>query len=207
MESTPANRTFDVILVSVATATLNCCSFSETDEATSAPSKQLIRCKGCKWQGKSLRGHLRRAESHCEAFYDMKVLEGEAKEVQRQKRVEWKMKNKEKIAERKAKLRESTKGKKIIKRISSSATLNLKEEDLPQDPLTFVDRKEGWRVECAECGKSYSSQFSLNRHMAADHLGLRYECEECPVTFPRDGALEYHNIYNLNFYLIIQSGH
>ena len=158
----------------------------ESAKATSAPAKHLVKslkCKGCKWQGKSLRGHLKRAETPCEELYDMEVLEREAKDAHRQRVAEWVMRNKEKIAERKA----------ITRRVKSFATLKLKEEASPQDPLTVVVKKEDEKVECVECGNSYSSQVSLNRHKAADHLGLSYECEECPAMFARDGALEYHN--------------
>lgn len=146
----------------------------------------------------------------------MEVLEREAKEAHRQRIAEWGMKNKEKLAERKSTMRRKRK----------TATKNIKEEDLFQDPLemkekygcsicgeTFakfahrdlhelqVHSSDGWvrRVECDKCDKSFSNRFSLNRHKSAEHLGLRLECEECPATFARDSALEYHNIYSLDF--------
>ena len=49
---------------------------------------QQKACKGCKWNGKSLRGHLRE-NSQCQKFYDLDELEREAKEIKKLQRAKW----------------------------------------------------------------------------------------------------------------------
>ena len=160
---------------------------SKSSIATNALAKEKVGCKGCKWRGKSLRGHLVRSESNCETLYDMEVLAEEAKHARRQKVAEWGIRNKEKVAERKA-VWESTRRKKRKKMGSSG----LKEESSSQDPLTMMDTKQEWKLECAQCGKAYSTQFALNRHIAAEHLGTRHECEECQASYARKERLDRH---------------
>ena len=74
-------------------------SRTKREKSKLSQEKQLRKCSGCQWQGKSLRGHLR-AKPNCQKFFDMDALEEEAKKVQKQQRSEWESANRKKRTKR-----------------------------------------------------------------------------------------------------------
>ena len=48
------------------------------------------------------------------------------------------------------------------------------------------------QYECNQCDKSYETKQSLQQHIEAIHLAIRYRCENYPSTFNRKGNLAAH---------------
>ena len=140
----------------------------------SAPEKQGVVCKGCKWSGTSLRRHLRRVDSQCKKFYDMKVLERAALEANRKR-------NRERIKKR----------RRIEKERSSIEGDNL---DHPKSQGHSSCENDDSRVACDECDKTYSNKDALKRHKSNKHLGLKEykSCDECDKRYSTRDALKRH---------------
>ena len=152
---------------------------TKKDKAPSTSRKPLIRCKGCQWQGKSLRGHLR-ARSPCQKFYDMDLLEQCAKEVKKNRQAQWESSNRKKRTERMKQMKANPSTK------SSTHTCNIC--DRVFSFKSALDRhisdvhKELKRFPCPKCPQYFSRQVNMQRHLdRGKHLRTR-ECYQCKET-------------------------
>ena len=122
--------------------------------------QQLKNCSGCKWQGKSLRGHLR-GNTQCREFYNLDELERVANETKRLQKVEWEKKHKkERTGRKKGKVKVSPKPgchscSICNKTFTFKYMLNRHVKDVHKLKV----------YSCYKCPKHFSRKENLNRHL------------------------------------------
>ena len=129
---------------------------------TGQTSTNLVKCKACPWEGKSLRGHLSRSSNACKDMYDYQALTKDAEKKHKKQKLDW-----EHIHSK-----DRNKAKRQ-KRCSSKKT-SKKDDHI-----------------CAHCGKTFASKFSLTRHDAEAHSNTMIECPKCQKSFLPQ-ILRYH---------------
>ena len=77
--------------------------------------------------------------------------------------------------------------------IQGKESLDGKTKDFKESESRKSSEKPGpKRFICAECGKSYAQNQTLNRHMKERHSSVSYPCDQCEMTFHRTDVLARH---------------
>ena len=180
-----------------------------TQAGLSLGDRKLIKqCLGCKWEGKSLRGHLR-AKISCQSFYDMGALERDAMRVKKQQQAAWELSNRVKRTKR------------MKKKPSSGLKLHSEcpEKQLERKPQEVKKiQKAKWEVDnrkgkidttkkgkdkvyfpikgsydCTICDKTFTFKKNLSRHITDVHEECKvFACYKCPKKFSRKQSLSRH---------------
>ena len=94
-------------------------------------------CRGCTWSGKSLRGHLARTKSNCQDFYDMAVLEEEARKVKIKQRAQWEVDHRSDRSDRRLQQRNTSRADSPKKRAASkSLSMDSNSPDVQKESAT-----------------------------------------------------------------------
>ena len=139
------------------------------------------RCRGCAYEGKSLRGHISKTTKGCIELYtakELKWLEKQAKLKQKKQTAQWKKDNKEVANEHEQRRYQKTVAAK--KRESSE---NTNANKLPKSEMEF---------KCNICEKNFITQYTLYRHVDEVHGDKALPCPQCPKVFKRNDNLRDH---------------
>ena len=140
-------------------STLNSTDSSDAGQS----STNLVKCKACPWEGKSLRGHLSRSATACKNVYDYQALTKDAEIKHHEQRMDWEFRHKKDRNEAKKQKRRSTQ----------------------------ITSKKDDHI-CAQCGKMFRSKFAMSRHFQEAHNNNTIKCPKCQKSFKRREILRYH---------------
>ena len=181
---------------------------------TKSPTKE--HCKGCKWEGTSLRIHLNRTKLPCRKLYNAEDLKNESEKLNKVKDAKRKYEkyhnNPNESQRKKAAAKQYYEKHKTQKTAAMTRYYHEHSDDMDKHsqimcPIckeTFVleggkkrhmekfHSKVLNKIACDICEKIFEWKDNLSRHMKEVHGGEKYGCTECPATYTRKEDLQEH---------------